>query len=1697
MNKTSRWFNLLGVLALTLCFLAASAWLLNLSLPGGAVSAAPDAPDAPGAPLTLPPPWLGDDDVADAPYNWNTPTVDGRIDPGEYAGAGKVSFAGIGGDVEAFFKQDAATLYIALELPDQVNNAPRVSLFVDSNNDDANTPQVDDYLLVVSRDGSLVMEYSGDGSGWGVPTAATSWTASTTETMSGWSIEFGIDYTKLDISVGAFKEIGLAMNNWSPGDNFWPAGATSNQPSTWGSLVSSSDWGTFYWKPGPWEDYAPSGMPDFDQRQSVWGFGPISTHCGPVAVANSLWWYDSKFETLNASAPPDNISDTYRLVTSYDLTWDDHDPQNVGGMGATGLVDDLAWYFNTNGLRYGGHHYGTYITDMYTGTLDYLRDRGLWDDYAVTLVVSPSFEWVADEVQRSEDVVLLLGFYEDLGGGGIGPWARIAGHYVTVAGVDPLAGEIAFSDPLVDTAEMGGPGRVLSGTMLLPHIPDSHTNEVHNDAGNVSHDVYPVVPTNSPGGTWGPFPDMYPMWRIMDLFGVNPHPTIEFDSYAGGEVYIEVEYALAVSPYTWKASGEWLTEGENPMLGAWQPWQDYAPNGMPDFDQKQDDWIDPSLGGWSFCGPVAAANSLWWFDSKFETAPGDPAGEPGDTYPLLWPYGEWDDHDPFNVDDPATPWPGAGVLPAPLPEGTGEFVEELAVYFQTDMTGSGTNIMDMYAGINFYITDHGLRQGYVITLVESPEFWWVAEEVEVSEDVILLLGFWQDQDPDGWVRLGGHYVTLPGVDKQGGLVAFADPWFDRIEQSWPYAGQSPYGVPGWPEYTGRVADGWLIAPHQHSGPPEIVHNDAGNVSHDIYNVISTNSPGGVWGPELYVDVWGEDIENFWGQNGQPDAPAPHGPLVQTEVEWALAVSPVADVWIAKEVTPTLVAAGDWLTFSISFGNHGNLAADVVISDMLHSGLINPSIIDAWTDYGGSIVSHSAYTWTVSDIPWNGAGGITFIAQVDPDLVWPADTMITNTVEITTSTTEQYQIMPYANTAQDAFTVVSSVCVTPTFVDFDWTPASPEAGKVVTFSVNTLLPTTATLPITYQWSFDDGGTASGSSVTHTFALSDSYDVVLTASNPCNDPVWMWHPVDVSGEPDIDVSPTYGFSIMSYPDEIVTDTLGISNAATATANLNWQLAEDPAADWLTKALTSGTVAPGGQDDVVISVDSTGLEPGSSFSTTLEITSNDPDESPLRTVTVDLHVMCRPVDTVTLAITNTGTIYTDTVVYFSAGIEPINASSPYTYVAETDAGLYTGQLTSTAIPLLFDDVFGITGTHNATITVWNCNAMVGVSDVITFTVREQGECVGLDGITIEGATSGEPGSYTFDTGYEPFDASIPIIYTWDDGGDTASSIRSLGVGTHTLMVTATNSCTALPVTDAHEIVINQLACEDVLITGLDSDAPVMLGQAMHFSATVSGDAPITYAWDFDNDGTPEQSGVGLDTVNHSYVSAGTYTVTLNVSNSCPSNDTHSIQVTVNASCVEVTAPTLSISNTGTIYTDTIVYFSADIAPDAAAKPYSYIATDSAGLDTGVQSSSDDPLIFNDVFGVTGTHSATISVWNCGMAQNQALSDVITFSVREHGVCVGLDAITIEGASSGEPGIYTFDANYEPFDASTPITYTWDDGGDEQASIRNLDVGTHTLMVTATNSCTVLPVTDAHEIVISSDQKYIYLPLVMRTHP
>ena len=212
----------------------------------------------------------------------------------------------------------------------------------------------------------------------------------------------------------------------------------------------------------------------------------------------------------------------------------------------------------------------------------------------------------------------------------------------------------------------------------------------------------------------------------------------------------------------------------------WKPsYPNYAPSGMPDFDEKQDQWkaIEPGPDGiiqslpsgddifnptenciapgldctlqtvpagddvavWAFCGPVAVANCFWWFDSKYATPTGTP-GDGEDNFALVADYGAGDDHSKAN---------------APL------LIQNLAKAMQTTSKGT-TYIADMQNAIHQWFIDTGLNNKFVENTYDKPTFQFIENEIERSQDVILLIGYYNrakvvDQQQTQWTT----WIDLP------------------------------------------------------------------------------------------------------------------------------------------------------------------------------------------------------------------------------------------------------------------------------------------------------------------------------------------------------------------------------------------------------------------------------------------------------------------------------------------------------------------------------------------------------------------------------------------------------------------------------------------------------------------------------------------------------------------------------------------------------------------------------------------------------------------------------------------------------------------------------------------------------------------------------------------------------------------------
>ncbi|MGA1849010.1 MAG: hypothetical protein ACMUHB_06685, partial [Thermoplasmatota archaeon] len=188
--------------------------------------------EAHGADEVLFPSSRGQDDELDVPYGSTVVTLDGVKGATEWTDAARKDVSVGGKTLSIYHKQDESRLYLALQYPE--DTVCDIAFDIDNNGGDL--PQTDDLQIHVSLD---KWEWVGTGTKWEFTTVS-GWDAN-----MGWTKfrEFRIDLSKLSISPGTAKTMGMAIDLMTSSDDyFWPSTAYMNIPSTWGSIYSTDLW---------------------------------------------------------------------------------------------------------------------------------------------------------------------------------------------------------------------------------------------------------------------------------------------------------------------------------------------------------------------------------------------------------------------------------------------------------------------------------------------------------------------------------------------------------------------------------------------------------------------------------------------------------------------------------------------------------------------------------------------------------------------------------------------------------------------------------------------------------------------------------------------------------------------------------------------------------------------------------------------------------------------------------------------------------------------------------------------------------------------------------------------------------------------------------------------------------------------------------------------------------------------------------------------------------------------------------------------------------------------------------------------------------------------------------------------------------------------------------------------------------------
>jgi uncharacterized repeat protein (TIGR01451 family) len=170
-----------------------------------------------------------------------------------------------------------------------------------------------------------------------------------------------------------------------------------------------------------------------------------------------------------------------------------------------------------------------------------------------------------------------------------------------------------------------------------------------------------------------------------------------------------------------------------------------------------------------------------------------------------------------------------------------------------------------------------------------------------------------------------------------------------------------------------------------------------------------------------------------------------------------------------------LVAGGPLTYTLTVSNSGHLAATgTVVSDAVPA---NATYVSGGSESGGVV------TWSGLTVPAGSEMDVTFVVT--------ACQAITNSLYRVVTSTERVD----SGWGAPLLTTPIAPTIVPTFT---WAPASPDVTDVVTFTGD--VDTDGGSIVEWAWDLDDGGTASGREVGHTFAIG-TYTVTLTVTDTC--------------------------------------------------------------------------------------------------------------------------------------------------------------------------------------------------------------------------------------------------------------------------------------------------------------------------------------------------------------------------------------------------------------------------------------------------------------------------------------------------------------------------------------------------------------------------------------------------------------------
>lgn len=200
-------------------------------------------------------------------------------------------------------------------------------------------------------------------------------------------------------------------------------------------------------------------------------------------------------------------------------------------------------------------------------------------------------------------------------------------------------------------------------------------------------------------------------------------------------------------------------------------YKDYAPSGLPDFSQLQDSsWRGFFNLVYSWCGPTAAADVLWYLDSKHENGHvGDNANiwdlVPNDTYIYRKNTFPWKLIYEYHSDDHEEDVPH-------------DLIECIADRSGTDGWGkhygvAGTTAFSLKKGLEDWISDCDLSNYHKVLDYTKPTFNDIKDAIDKQYGAIILL---EPEKPSYLPPFTApHFVAIQGYKESTNQIKVSDP----------------------------------------------------------------------------------------------------------------------------------------------------------------------------------------------------------------------------------------------------------------------------------------------------------------------------------------------------------------------------------------------------------------------------------------------------------------------------------------------------------------------------------------------------------------------------------------------------------------------------------------------------------------------------------------------------------------------------------------------------------------------------------------------------------------------------------------------------------------------------------------------------------------------------------------------------------